>query len=70
MEGGLNDKVNHMRVRECPHNERKDDWRRPFYFSGLCGIEKYRFKAFWCPTLCLDAKGLCIVLVLTMRSLG
>lgn len=45
MEGGLNDKVNHVRVRECLDDERKGHWRRSFYFGGLCGIEKYRFKA-------------------------
>lgn len=69
MEGGLNDKVNHVRVRECLHDERKGDWRRPFYFSGLYGIEKYRCTAFSCLTVCLDAQGLCVVPAWTMRSL-
>jgi len=43
MEGGLNDKVNHVRLRECLHDVKKCDWRRPFHFSVLCGIEKYKF---------------------------
>lgn len=68
MEGGLNDELNCVRVKECLHDEGKADWRRPFYFSRLCRIEKYRFKALWCLTLCLDGQNSCVVPVLTMRS--